>query len=181
MKTKLSLLVLLILLNLPVFSQNYKMSELLIIDKDAMLFKDDSANTGMIRKLEFLEKVYLIKTGERNRVFIETEMNEKGWVDSNKISIIPSNWKRIDGIDELYFFIPSNIKYVFDKGKFAKHRLGKKYVVSREDKLYAKNNFFILINRSDETFDEIFEKEKIKDKVFKRNSVYIEKKLKKIY
>ncbi len=157
------------------FSQDNNRRELLIIAKNIILYEEANSNSRKIRTLDFLEKVYLIKEGINNQVFVSTENNEKGWVSSLNTSFIPSSWKRINDLDEFSFYLPTNIKYSFKKGIFEKHRMGKKYVESREDKFFVENKFAIIINRSDETFNEVYEKEKIADKVLKRNSVYIEK------
>ena len=149
--------------------------ELLIINNNAVLYESESITSKQVRTLNFLEKIYLIKEGSGKRVFIITEKNEKGWVDSINTTIIPSNWKKIDCYDGLSISIPPNVKFRFDKGEWEKHRNGDSFIEERENKIFADNFFTIIIVRSSESLQEVVENQKNSDDVSNYKSIYIEK------
>ena len=177
------LIILLVNLFYPLaFSEDIKLldkpTDLLIIDKNVFLYESDSVNSKRIKGIDFLDQVSLIKESTNKKIFVVTSKGGKGWIDSSNTTIIPSNWKKIDCYDGLSISIPPNVKFTLEKGKLEKHRIGKKYIESKEDLIYAENNFSILINRSNELFFDVLENQKRLDNALHRNSNYIEKEFK---
>jgi len=152
---------------------NNNQKELLIFEKGIGLYENEAVNSKKIRNLDFLEKVYLLKNDSQKRIFVVTEKNEKGWVDSVCTSLIPPNWKKIGNFDEVSIQIPQNLKFSIKKGEWVNRGIN----VAKEDKIFV-GNFFVLINRSNETFAEILKNYKEADIVFKQKSIYFEKNFK---
>ncbi len=93
-------------------NMKYERRKEFIIDSGANLYKNNDGNE-IKKKLDFFEPVTIlsISIGNSDRVKIQLDSGEEGWVQKKYTSIIPEDWIKLDFTDKYFCFIPPDHKF----------------------------------------------------------------------